>query len=118
MALKTLEIEDGELKFEATTFPVLTGVDALAQSVENRIRLLLNEWFLSPGKGIDWLDILGGKPVLEAQIEEAVKNEILKEDKVLDITEFSIEFVNNTRELKIDFVLETTEGTLTGGTTI
>jgi len=118
MALKTLEIEDGELKFESTTFPVLTGVDALAQSVTNRIRLLLNEWFLSPGQGIDWLDILGGKPVLEAQIEEAVKNEILKEAKVLDITEFSIVFDNSNRELTIDFTLETTEGTITGGTTI
>ena len=70
---------------------------------------------MGAGRMLSTLDILR---CIEAQIEEAVKNEILKEAKVLDITEFSIVFDNSNRELTIDFTLETTEGTITGGTTI
>jgi len=115
MALRAADTENGDMKVADGDLVLVTHVDAMALNLENRLRLLLSEWFLSPDSGVDWLDMLQSKPVDTDRVEEVLTLELAKEEKVMDVVQMRATFDNQSRELSVSFVVETTEGTTSGG---
>ena len=114
----TIKVENGEMVFANTTFTEITGVEAYAQRLENRIGLMLNDWFVTPGSGINWFEMLQAKPVRTDRITDVVRKELLLDEGVLRVDELNVSFDKVTRELSIDFVAATDLGLVTGGTVI
>lgn len=81
--------------------------DAVSQSVQTRLLLLLNEWFLDTGAGVPYLQEITNKPADLALAESRIKTVILETDGVVDITSFSLDFNHATRKLSVSANLTT-----------
>ncbi len=114
----TIKVENGEMVFANTTFTEITGIEAYAQRLENRIGLMLNDWFVTPGSGINWFEMLQSKPVQVDRITDVVRKNLLADEGVLRIKELNVSFDKTTRKLSIDFQADTDIGLVTGGTVL
>lgn len=118
MGIKTWKTTNGQIAFVNGILVELTGADALAQRLENRLKLWLGEWFLDTSIGVDWLDILESKPTDTDEIERILREEILKDAAVTEIVDFSVVFDNTNRRATITFSANGDVGLVQGEVTI
>lgn len=116
MGIKTVKVVDGDFSFVDDGLEVLTGADALAQIIKNRLSLWLGEWFATPLSGIDYFGLFNQSSFLEDRARIIFTNAILGDSRITKITKMDIT-LNNQRELTIDFVAESTEGLIEGSVT-
>jgi len=108
--MKSLLVENGQLKYENGNFILLNDYEALRQNLKNRLKMFKGEWFLNKDAGIDWLNILGVKDIDLNKLKRLVRREILKEKKVLKVINISLNLDRKKREINIYFECESVFG--------
>jgi len=87
------------------------NLDAVAQSVKTRLQSFLGDCFFAERDGIDWFNLLGAKDQTELSL--AVASVILNTTDVTKVIDFEINLDKNTRDIRINFEIETVYGTAT-----
>jgi len=118
MGIKTLKVVNNDFSFVDDGLETLTGADALAQIIKNRLSMWLGEWFVTPLSGIDYLGLFNQSVFLEDRARVIFRNAILADTRITQITKMDIELNKTTRELTVDFVAESTEGLISGSVTV
>lgn len=99
-----------DLLIENYDLIVIDSIDRVIQNLRIRLWFFFNEWFLDTSYGLDYLSDLAEKKPNLTRIESRIKREILDVQDVLEITSFSLEFNNGTRQMRIEFQVTTTFG--------
>lgn len=91
----------------------LSGVEAVAQAIITRIKLLQEEWWedLSEGTPL-WQNILG-QPANVERVDDIIKERISGTQGVSNIESYESSFNSNTREYSFYAVVNTIYGTTT-----
>lgn len=105
----------------STGAPRLTvELEAVAQGVANRVRMVMGEWFLNLEAGIPYFEndvvaradaLLGGK-FSELKVRAAFRKAILAAPGVLSIESLSVSFASGVRTLRVEFRVATVAGTI------
>ena len=110
--LDDIEIASGDLV-------VVSGVDALVQRLTEKLRLFRGEWFLDARAGVPWVrDVLGSKSPRGEVVRGAIRQPILDDDEVIDITDFDIDFIGQSRQLEVSMDIESVYGPVTLNTEV
>lgn len=88
---------------------VVTNALAVGQHVRQRLMTFEGEWFLDTTAGVTWLSEVFGKKYDPALAESLTKAEIMDTDGVTEITDFSVRFFQERRNLDIYNVAVMTE---------
>ena len=80
------------------------------QEIGIRLQFWKGEWFLDIQRGIPYLEQVFQKKTSLDTIASLFKAEILASDGVLELLEFSMEFINENRNLRVDFKVMAEEG--------
>lgn len=100
---------------EAGAFVLVSGRDAIAQAIENRLRTFRGEWFLDGSIGVPYLEqVLGRKQPNLAAVEQTLRSEILAVSGVTAITSFALTLDRATRALSGRFTAATEVGAVEG----
>jgi hypothetical protein len=112
--MRTLKITSNDLVLSGSDLIMLTNTDALAQVIENRLKLWLGEWFGALTSGIDYLTLFSEKQLLQEKARRIFRNAILADSRITNIKELEITYVNSTRSMTVRFVAESTVGLIAG----
>ncbi len=88
----------------------IEGTPATAQAVTTRLRLFKGEWFLNLNSGVPWFQEVFVKPARIPQVEQIIRDTILRTEGVAALTSFNLTFDGNIRRLTISFTGKTTWG--------
>jgi len=86
----------------------LSGVNAVAQNIQTRLKMVLGDCFFATNSGIDWFNLLGAKNQLALNI--AVSATILNTNSVTGILELSLNLDRTTRGITITYNAQTVYG--------
>lgn len=107
----------GDLVIRRGNPVALDGPERVAQAVGIRLQTFLGEWFLDTGHGVPYFERVLGKRRPEL-VEAVLRAQILGVRGVARIQAFSIYFEGATRTARVNFTVETAEGTATGTATV
>ena len=91
-----MALENGDIVF-------VTKADAVKQSVRQRLKMFMGEWFLDLDSGVPYYQDVLVKNPNPTLIEGIFKNEILATPGILELLTFSLDYDNATRKLTIAF---------------
>lgn len=112
MGVKTLKVIDNDFVYTDGRLDVLTGVTALSQLTQNRLKLWLGEWFLAQNEGIDYLGLFNQRQFLEKRFSLAIRNQILADTRIIKILSLSITLNRSTRTVTITLNLQADEAVI------
>lgn len=101
---------DGDLVLTSDVDP--RGTHPILQSVHQRLRLNLGEWFLNTRLGVPYIQQILRKRPDYAQNETLLRQVILETPGVLSILAFTTTYTPDKRLASISFRAETTQGTI------
>lgn len=84
----------------------------VAQKIRLRLAMFRGEWYLDNTVGVPYLDGILEKNPDQSYVEAEMKVEIRSIQEVLEITSFSIQNIDSTREMKISLEVTTSAGTV------
>ena len=97
-------VEDGKIMFKnGQIFTTLNKQDSLRQRLDIRIKTQKGSWFLNMSYGIDWLNDVFSDTSTKSSVDALIQAEILKEEQVANIIEFTSSVNTVTREYRCDF---------------
>lgn len=103
---------NGDYSFGGNAANYVSGVDAVAQAILTRLRLLKYEWWENLEDGLPlWQDILAQRDVRRA--EQLITERISMTPGVRDIMVFDSVFDNNVRRYSFNAVVNTDYGAVT-----
>lgn len=111
MGVKTLKTVSNDFVYTDGRLEVLTGIEALAQITQNRLKLWLGEWFLAPDSGIDYLGIFNQRQFLKERFLSVIRQQVLADTRIKKIININAELDGSTREINVTLNLEADEGT-------
>lgn len=82
----------------------------LQQSLAQRLRTFLGEWFLDITIGLPYFDKILIKNADPAAVDSVFIDEILDTPGVINLLEFNSDLTEDTRQLSIGFIAESTDG--------
>lgn len=80
------------------------GQEELRQNIENRLSVNLGEWFLNIGLGLDY-EAISGKGVTDKDIDFAIRECCLQDDRVKEVKEIRITRQAKERRAEIDILI-------------
>lgn len=80
---------DGDWRFGRGRASYLSGSDAIAQSVQTRLKSFVNDWLFDTSANIDWVRLMGTRGVTAAQIRSEVLPVVLATDGVAAVDELT-----------------------------
>lgn len=101
---------DGDLAFENGDLVLVTGVDAIAQLVGQRLKFFRGEWFLDTLKGIPFFDDIFVKTPNPTLIDAIFKKVILDTPGMLRLDQFRLTLDRGRRTLSLTFKGISTSG--------
>ncbi len=90
MYKNTFKMNNGDIVIENNDLVLVGGQEELRQNIENRVSVNINEWFLNTGLGLDYAAIQG-KGISDAQIDLAIRECCLQDDRVKEVKTVLIE---------------------------
>lgn len=112
-----INLDTGELVIENGDLVLVSGVQAIKQSLAIRLRFFLGEWFLDNTAGVDWFSVLGKKFSPE-QPAAIARKALLETPGVAAITSLETVFDGRARSLEVQWSVTTDYGQLTGTTKV
>lgn len=105
--------ETGDLYEKNGQIQQVTSIDEVAQAVASDMRTFLGEYWLDKSIGVPYYTVVFVKSIDLSIIKTLLKNHILKNKYVIEVTKF--EFVTNTanRSANVIFSALTTNGVIT-----
>ena len=102
---------DGDLLINDTGDLVLIeGVDATAQHLKISLRFFQGEWFLDLRIGFPYFEeVLRKSPNLNV-VRSLFRDAILETEKVVSVSDLTLDYDGTTRGLAVSFRAQTTEG--------
>jgi len=100
--LNDLEIVNGD-------FVLVDGIESIVQGLRVRLATIYGEWYLNNKIGVI---VFSDKPDPD-DLDEAIKEEVVKEDGVETIINYNSDFDAKKRVLNVDFEVNTTYGVVT-----
>jgi len=109
-----IQLDDNrDLLIENNDVIFIEGEDEIEQRVLQNLRMFQGEWFLNLDSGVPYYqDILVKNPNLY-NVSAILKTAILDTPGVLEISNFTADFDQTNRELKVDVEFKVSEGTIT-----
>jgi hypothetical protein len=89
-----LDLTDGELSF-------VTGIDAVRQDLEVKLRTFLNETPYDRGAGVPWLQIIFVRGVTISAVRFILEQRILAVDGITEVLQLDTVIDRATRELTV-----------------
>jgi hypothetical protein len=86
------------------------GINAVAQGIRIRIQTFRGEWFLDLDHGVPYYQDLLGHKYNEIKARAAFRDAILSSPGVDDLLSLEVEFNNQTRELTVEWEVQTSFG--------
>jgi hypothetical protein len=94
---------------------MVSGRDAIAQTIECRLKTFRGEWFLDASIGVPYFDAgLGAKPRALDGMREIVRSEILGVPGVTGIISLEVALDRATRQLAVTYRASTEAGDVEG----
>ncbi len=100
-----LELVDGDLS-------LVEGLDAISQSIKQRLQFFLGEWFLSTNDGVPWFQSIFVKSTNLLLVEAILRDRVLATPGILELNSFNFDYDNITRKLSVRFNATTINGDL------
>ena len=106
MAIFDFELTDGgDLTLDTLCNPVVVIEDeAIVQIIKQHLKLWINNWFLVPEYGTDWISILG-KGVTRQMIIQVLTASLLQIDFVEEVVDVFTETNVETRQATLTYIL-------------
>ncbi|GEM_PF-1663524 len=116
MATLTTQALDsnGDLIITNGILEELTDADALAQILQNKIKLRKGEFTLEPNEGVEWNTILGSAVDIEDIIKTKIRKILLGDIYVSSILALEVVFDREDSELTCTFRVQSDFGVVTG----
>jgi len=102
--------DDGDLDIQANNFVVNSGLQAIQQHLQSRLRFFLGEWFLDVTLGVPYFQSILVKKAVFPVVINIFKQTILNTPGVNEIDTFEVNLDAATRELTVEFTAITEEG--------
>lgn len=103
---------NGDLATEAGDLVLISGIEAIAQDCQIRLKFFKGEWFQDTRLGMPWYqEILGKKPRMSV-VSEILRKAIMGVPGILTITVFKPNYNEETRLFSLVFRADTVEGPL------
>lgn len=100
-----IELVNGDLS-------LVSGIDAVKQSLKQRMQMFRGEWFLDQESGIPFFQTIFQKTTKPEVIAGILQNEIQTTPGVLELLSFDLKIETTTRELVLDFQCRGTDGVI------
>lgn len=108
-----LDQKTHDLVFINGQCPVTTGlVDSVTQRIIIRLRTFFSEWFINTDYGVPWLQRILGHKINRTSIDIIIQENILKDELVSQVVNFSSSFDELSRVYKCQFRVRVVNGTL------
>lgn len=92
---------------------IVEGAERVRQNLEIKLKLFRGEWFLDTEFGTPYLQSILGKQITLSGAIAAIRESIMEVADVIQITEFTYNFLRSERRLVVDFTCETNYGLVT-----
>ena len=102
----------GDIAFEDGDLVLIEGVDAVAQTLKQRLSFGLGEWFLSINKGVPYFQTILVKNPNIAAIEGIFRNTILSTPGVLELLSLDFDFDSRNRVFEVNFEARSQQGNI------
>jgi len=100
-----------DVVFENRNCPMtLNKIDAVTQSLYIRLRTLMGDWYLNVGYGVPWLEKVLGHKIRKSTVDMVIQEQILLDNDVLSIPEFTSTLDRARRAYECRFRVETVFG--------
>ena len=105
---------NGDLAISGGDLVPLTGIDAIRQQVEIRLRTFLGEWFLDPSVGVPYIQQVFSEKIPRVDlIRSIIRRAVMKTPGVLMADTVNVSLDTETRNLSIELDIKSTEGNTT-----
>lgn len=105
---RDLLVGQGDLVLTSDAHPA--GTPFVLQSILQRLRLCLGEWFLNTALGVPYFQLIFVKGASRSQIDNALQACITGTPGVLRLTRYSVVYTSAQRLASIQFTAATTAG--------
>ena len=92
----------------------VTGLDAVAQGIRVRVRLIKGEWFRDPDLGVDWYGKILGQKYDASRVQSEIRRAISATPGVSEILSISTGFSSENRTLSVSWRVRVDLDGLTG----
>lgn len=89
---------------------LLTDQQALADKIDQRLKLFYQEWFLDTSRGVPYFQNILGDTVNSNVAAALISKEIQKEASVLNLTDVQFQLDNKTRQFVYKAIVKTIYG--------
>jgi len=103
--------DDHDIVIENNTLVFTSGTDEIRQSILERLNFFKGEWFLGLLDGTPWIQEILGKGQALTSTSTILKDRILGTQGVKTLKEFSVDINNATRQMIIEFAVQTEDDT-------
>lgn len=107
--IRNFDRTTGDLADQST--PFLEGRESIGAGIYHRLRMFFGEFFLDITDGTPWFQAVLGKKAQDTA-EFAIKQRIATAPGVLQITRFTFDLDRETRRIRVDCTVLTTENEL------
>ena len=90
----------------------VSGSEAIAQTIRNRLLLLQGEWFMATEQGMPWFTELTGRSVSYEKVRSYVTTTVLKTWGVEELISIDIAKTSRDRKMLIQFSYRDVYGTI------
>lgn len=101
---------DDDILITNNSITLTTGLEAIRQHLQVRLRLFLGEWFLDTTVGVPWFQQVFQKNTTFIVVQQVLKDAILSTPGVIQLLKFNFDYAGATREATLDFQALTEEG--------
>lgn len=101
---ETFKMINGDAVIENNDLVIVSGQEELRQNIENRLSVNKNEWFLNILLGLDY-SALQGKGKTDIEIEYAIRECCLQDDRVKEVRNITIDRDSKTRTVRINMLI-------------
>ena len=112
--MKTFKLINKDTVFDKGRTVMVEEAECLAQRLGNAIKLDRGSWFLDIDKGVEWLDILGNKPVSVRLLYFRINNILKNDSEVTTVNLIDISIDRENRKLLIEFSVNSIYGQVEG----
>lgn len=111
----TIDRVTGDLAMSKRNLTLATEQEALAQLCESRLMMFKNDYFLDKTQGIPYITQVFVKSTDIALTDSFFKNVLLTTPGVNSLISYKGDYDGKLRKYNINFKVDTSEGTITGG---
>jgi len=106
-----LNSDNGDIEFnELGELKMVDNIKEIGQRNEIGLSINQGEWIFDMLLGLPWIEMLSDKDTSQQDIKNLVKEELLKDDDIAEVTEIEADFTGEDRTLYIKFNAKLIDG--------